>query len=90
MSFFHFTLLTLVAQTGTNAAIVDIDAQILQLNKEMALVQANLDKFQDYYEKEVSGARRGAPGIGPLARAIEKNEIAPPARRDKRIQLSDP
>lgn len=53
----------------------DIDNQIEGFKEERAQLRADLDKWQKVYDDEISGVRTGAAGIGPLARAIEADEL---------------
>ncbi len=62
-------------QTIVNTHSTEIEAQIKEYKRERDQVQIDLNRFQRTYDEEISGARTGKPGIGPNARAIERDEL---------------
>lgn len=62
-------------QTIQSNQFADIDGQIDEYKRERDQVQSDLNRWQKVYDDEISGARTGQAGIGPNARAIERDEL---------------
>ncbi|MDF1816500.1 MAG: DUF4407 domain-containing protein [Verrucomicrobiales bacterium] len=73
-------------QANRNSQFSDIDAQIKDFRNERDQVQQDLNRWQKVYDDEISGARTGKAGIGPNARAIERDELV--WRRDEVKRLN--
>ncbi len=52
-----------------------LDAQLTQLKEERDTVRSDLEAWQKIYDDEVRGVRSGSVGIGPNARAIQRDHI---------------
>lgn len=70
----------------TDARFADIDAQIDSYKDERATVRRDLERWQATYDEEVRGIRSGKSGVGPNARAIERDHLA--WRRDEVQRLN--
>ena len=57
-------------------AFADIDQQITRTRADRDQVQTDLNRWQKTFDEEISGARSGRPGQGPLSRQIERDELA--------------
>lgn len=71
---------------GENFHFKDIDGRIEAFKTERDQVREDLEKWQETYDEEVRGVRSGRAGIGPNARAIERDHLA--WRRDEIERLN--
>lgn len=53
----------------------DLDSQIEERKQERDRLRLELEKWQETYDEEVRGIRSGTAGVGPNARAIERDHI---------------
>lgn len=60
---------------GKKTAPLNIEAEIEKIKKERDIVQAEFNKYQKVFNDEIRGVRTGTVGIGPVARAIQRNEL---------------
>ena len=59
-----------------NPEFADIDAQINSYRAERENVRADLERWQATWDEEVRGVRSGKAGVGPNARAIERDHLS--------------
>lgn len=64
----------------------DIDRQIREYKLEKEEIRGDLEQWQMVYDEEVRGIRSGRAGIGPNARAIERDHLV--WRRDEIKRLN--
>ncbi|MDF1813820.1 MAG: DUF4407 domain-containing protein, partial [Verrucomicrobiales bacterium] len=69
-----------------NSQFDDIDNQIREYKLEREEVRRDLEQWQTVYDEEVRGIRSGKSGIGPNARAIERDHLV--WRRDEIRRLN--
>lgn len=72
---------------ASGSQFADIDNQIAEFRGERDRVQSDLNGWQKTYDEEIAGNRSGTPGIGPVARAIERDELS--WRREEIRRLND-
>ena len=71
---------------GESFHFKDIDGRIEAFKKERDQVRQDLEKWQETYDEEIRGVRSGRAGIGPNARAIERDHLV--WRREEVERLS--
>ena len=69
------------ATSGKRTQIEDLDAQLLIQTAALTEARQKVTEAQNLYDAEISGQRGGPAGIGPRARSIEADVLAP-ARQD--------
>lgn len=75
-----------VSRPASDTRFADIDAQIRDYKIEREAVRRDLESWQTTYDEEVRGVRSGKSGIGPNARAIERDHLV--WRRDEIKRLN--
>jgi len=72
--------------TAPNAERVSaIDTEMAKLKPELMRIQGEQDFWQREFEREVDGQRSGLVGLGPRAKSIRDDQLAPRRAESKRL-----
>lgn len=73
------------AQAPIMAQIALVDKDISDTEAQRKSLQAEIDHWQEQFEKEISGKRSGMTGIGPRAQGIQNDQLAPRRAESQRL-----
>ena len=72
--------------TAPNTERVEsVDAEIASLKPEFMRIQGEQDFWQREFEREVDGQRSGIVGLGPRAKSIRDDQLAPRRAESRRL-----
>ncbi|MGI9239684.1 MAG: DUF4407 domain-containing protein [Verrucomicrobiales bacterium] len=73
------------ATAPNSERVASIDTEIAELKPEFMRIQGEQDFWQREFEREVDGQRSGFVGVGPRAKSIRDDQLAPRRAESKRL-----